>query len=104
VGIELAEAQRSNFDLGDRDALRETVRAAGFRNVLAWYQPMVRDVGSGSAYVETLAQTPRWEAILGEVSSEQGQAFRETLAARVDERLATGRPIQLDALLVVADR
>lgn len=104
VGIELPEAPRSNFDLGERDALREQVRAAGFREVLAWYQPMVRDVGSGSAYVETLAQTPRWQAILGEVSDELEQAFRETLAARVDERLAEGRPIQLDALLVVADR
>lgn len=103
VGIELPEAPRSNFDLGERDALIEQVRAAGFRQALGWYQPMVRDVGSGESYVETLAQTPRWAAILGEVSAEQGQAFRETLRARVDERLAAGKPIQLDALLVVAD-
>ena len=65
---------------------------------------MVRDVGSGSAYVETLAETPRWAGILAEVSPEQEQAFRETLAARVDERLEAGKPIQLDALIVVADR
>ena len=104
VGIELPEAPRSNFDLGERESLREQVRASGFREVLAWYQPMVRDVGSGSAYVETLAQTPRWAGILAGVSAEQDQAFRETLAARVDERLAAGKPIQLDALIAVADR
>lgn len=104
VGIELPEAGRSNFDLGQRDDLLARIEAAGFRDVLAWYQPMVRDVGSGRAFVETLVRTPRWAGILAEVSPELEQAFREALAARVDERLAAGRPIQLDALLVVAER
>jgi SAM-dependent methyltransferase len=104
VGLELPQAGRSNFDLGDRDALVEKVEAAGFRNVLAWYHPMVRDAVDGATYTSLILSTPRWEGYLADAPPEQGAALAVRLAELVDEHLATHEPIALEALIVVADR
>lgn len=104
VGIALPASARSNFHLGDREALRARLAGRGFGRVLSWHQPMTLPVRDGVAFAELTLATPRWQKHLAGVPDEQVDALRRELAALTDAQLAAGTPIMLDALLVVAER
>ncbi|WP_428261475.1 class I SAM-dependent methyltransferase [Haliangium sp.] len=103
VGIEMAPS-RSNFHLGDRQALRAKVLGHGFRRALTWYQAMMYDLPSGAAGAAVVVRNPRWRKLLATQPEERVAAFQAELEARFDELLAAGTPIGLDALMLVADK
>lgn len=103
VGLELPPG-RSNFHLGDRDALRARVAQHGFRRVLAWYQALVPDVIDGDDFAARTLRMPRWQKNLAGQPAERVDALRRELAGLVDRTLAAGTPIGFDALMIVAER
>ncbi|RMG16351.1 MAG: class I SAM-dependent methyltransferase [Planctomycetota bacterium] len=104
VGLTPATKQRSNFYLGERGALRERVARHGFRDVLAWYQPMPVPVPSAEAFARSVLGTPRWERALQDRTHQERESLERTLEELARARLERGLPIQLEALLVVATR
>ncbi len=104
VGIEVPEPPRSNFHLGDRDALRERLAAHGFEQAVAWYHPMINTVCDAAGWAAAVLETPRWRGVLADRAAEEVERLRTELTRRAAETLASGSPIQLDALLVVARR
>lgn len=104
VGLELPAGKRSNFHLGDSEVLRARVLGHGFSRVLAWYSPMIRPIRSGATYADLILATPRWEGYLEESTPELGSAIRASLTRLADEALGAGRPIGLEALIVVAEK
>lgn len=106
VGFALPEVTRSNFDLGDREATSKRLEAAGFTRVVAWYQPLIRDVASGTTYADLVLSTPRWKGYLESANApaEQVTALRDELARLAEERLAAGEGIGLETLVLVAER
>ena len=104
AGIELPASSRSNFHLGDRDALRARIQGHGFAHTLAWYQTMTMPVQGGAHYADIVLRTPRWQKNLDALPAETVTVFRRTLADLAGEHLAAGQPIALDALVVVARR
>lgn len=103
VGIPLPP-RRSNFYLGDREALRERVASHGFDRVLAWYQPMMPGWRDGQSFADITLATPRWQQCVADQPEAKVVALRDEIARMADERLAAGEAIGLDALIVVARR
>lgn len=95
---------RSNFHLGDRDALRARVARHGFEQVVTWYQAMIPDWRDSARFADMSMKTPRWVANLAGQPEDRIESFRRELVRLADERLAAGEPIGLDALVVVARR
>lgn len=104
VGLELPPGKRSNFHLGELEPLRARVAAHGFQRVLAWNTPLIRPLREGAEYAELTLATPRWQGYLEAADPAQGAALRAALTRLADEALAAGRPIGLDALVVLAER
>jgi ubiquinone/menaquinone biosynthesis C-methylase UbiE len=104
VGLELEGPARSNFHLHERDALRERIAGAGFRDLLAWYQPLTLPIRSGAALTERLLRTPRWRQNLAQVDAATQDRLAAEMTRLADEHLAAGQPIALEALVVVARR
>ena len=102
VGVQLDTSKRSNFHLGQRDALMKRVTDAGFTDVLAWYHPMVFPCLNGREFADMVLETPSWRQQTANGPSEKVQAFRDTLTQLADETLQSGSPITLEALMVVA--
>lgn len=100
LGVALPPTGRSNFHLGDREALLERVRGHGFKNPVAWYQPMIQAISSGSEFVAKL--TPRLRLLSESLPAAQRDAWLTRIIELVDHEFANGRPIALEALLVVA--
>jgi hypothetical protein len=103
AGIELPY-KRSNFHLGDREALIERVRCHGLERVIAWHQSIAYNLHSGTAYAELIMRMPRWQDILAGRPAAQALAFATELAELAQERLDAGEPLALDTLAVVARR
>lgn len=102
AGVELPAKGRSNFHLGDRDALRARVAGHGFADVLAWYTFVPSPFPDGRAMAETVVRTPRWRGLVGELDPERREALAAAIARRADAALAEGRPLGLEALVVTA--
>ncbi|GAB4527142.1 MAG: hypothetical protein Tsb0020_44720 [Haliangiales bacterium] len=103
AGIELPHS-RSNFHLGDREALRTRIAGHGFRNVLAWYQAIALDVRDGRHFADINLRTPSWQETLQGQPPERVEIMRDELIRATDECLQVGVPVGLDALMVVAER
>jgi len=103
AGIELPD-KRSNFHLGDREALMERVRSHGFERVLGWHQAITYNLHSGAAYAELIMRMPRWQDVLADRPAAQTVTFATELAELAQERLDAGEPLALDTLVIVARR
>lgn len=101
VGLTLPPG-RSNFHLGERAGLRARAQAHGFSRVLAWYQPAVPDTPDGDSFVEQTLRMPRWQKNLAGKPADLVAALRRELASLVNDLLARGEPIGMEALVVVA--
>lgn len=99
---------RSSFHLGiNQESTRQLFLGAGFSQCLAWYQPTPLNVLDAQVFVRLfvdhmpygrkVAQLIR-ETHGDEVMSE----FERLLTQVVQSELDCGRPLQLDALVVVA--
>ena len=104
VGLRLPEGARSNFHLGDREELRAQIAGHGFERVLTWYSPMIRPFRSGAEYAELILSTPRWESYLAQEPEGARAALAKSLEGLAEGALRAGRPIGLEALVVVAER
>lgn len=104
AGVVLPESKRSNFHLGDREALRARLEGHGFGRVLAWYQAMTLPVRDGAEFADLMLETPRWQKNLAGQPAARLAALRTEMAALADAQLAAGKPIMLEALMVVAER
>ena len=107
VGIELPQS-RSNFHLGgsaeDRAGLRARAQAHGFGRVLSWYQAMVPDTRDGDSFADFTLRMPRWQKNLAGQPADRVTALRRELASLVDDLLARGEPVGMEALVVVAQK
>ncbi|MBL4844661.1 MAG: class I SAM-dependent methyltransferase [Planctomycetes bacterium] len=104
VGLDLPAGKRSNFHLGDREVLRARIADHGFEQVLTWYSPMIRPVLSGTEFAEVTLSTPRWEETLADQPGELRASLSSALERLAEEALGAGRPIGLEALVVIARR
>ena len=103
AGVELPAKARSNFHLGDRDALIARIEGAGFRRVRAWYQAMPLPVHTGVDYAARVLGTPGWQQTLADLGADAAERLREQVVILADEVLAAGRPIGLEGLIAVAE-
>jgi SAM-dependent methyltransferase len=110
VGLTLPQS-RSNFHLGgsgeageDRAGLRARAQAHGFGRVLSWYQAMVPDTRDGDSFADFTLRMPRWQKNLAGQPADRVMAMRRELASLVDDLLARGEPIGMEALMVVAQK
>lgn len=101
VGLTLPQS-RSNFHLGERAALRARAQAHGFGRVLAWYQLAVPDTRDGESFTDLTLRMPRWQKNLAGQPAPLVAAMRRELASLVDDLLARGEPVGMEALVVVA--
>lgn len=116
VGLALPQS-RSNFHLGgsaeaggaggadgDRAGLRARAQAHGFGRVLSWYQAMVPDTRDGDSFADFTLRMPRWRKNLAGQPADLVMAWRRELASLVDDLLARGEPVGMEALVVVAQK
>jgi SAM-dependent methyltransferase len=104
AGLTIEPSPRSNFHLGDRDALRETVAGHGFANVIAWYQPMIPAIAEAADQVDMILSTPGWALALKDQDEALCAAVRAEMIAGFEEVRARGEHAGLDALVVLARR
>jgi len=104
AGLELPPVERSNFHLGDRDALLNRVRAAGLEPLRAWYQPAHLPVADGADFADAVFANPTWRGLAGRLDPALVQRARQELTRLADAHLATHSPIGLEGLLVVAEK
>jgi ubiquinone/menaquinone biosynthesis C-methylase UbiE len=104
AGLTLEPPARSNFHLGNRDALREQIIGHGFEHVLAWYQPMIPAHANATDHVDMILSLPGWSLTLQDKPDELRAAVRKEMITDFEQVHARGEPIQLDALVVLARR
>ncbi|MCA8925708.1 MAG: class I SAM-dependent methyltransferase [Planctomycetes bacterium] len=104
AGVELPPVKRSNFHLGEREALLARVRAAGLTPLRAWYQPASLPVKDGADFAQAVFSNPTWRGMAARLEPEVLRRAQAELARLADEHLATCAPIALEGLLVVAER
>jgi len=95
--------QRSPFHLGqDKEALRNRVMDAGFSKCIAFYQANPTPLLDPSAITDTFLAPPT----IAQAFSHLPDATKVELRAKLDEfaanELQSGKPMQMEALIVVA--
>ncbi len=103
LGVALPPTPRTNFHLGEREALRARVAAAGFDRVIAWYHPMLAELHDPARWAAAVLEGPRWRELLADRPEDAARLARR-LTELGEGTLARGEPLALDALLVVARR
>jgi len=103
LGIHLpSPSVRSPFHLGDIDALRKRFTDAGFTNVVAWYQQCPIPTYSGDEFVARTFKFPQFAEITANLAASDAQKLKERVKEKAEAIFASGKPLELEMLIVVA--
>lgn len=96
-------SNRSAFHLNDIEAFKNMVHEAGFSKCIAWYQGEASGFKSGKEYFDNcLNGMPELQQFFGNLKEDQQKEFAQEITSEADKHLEAGRPIQVEALIVVA--
>jgi len=96
--------QRDNFHLGQDDRkLRERVRSAGFDGaIVLFHAPAIAEAASAEEWMGKVFLGPSATRLLAGLAAEQREKLRATVLAKAKARLAEGKAICLDSIVIIA--
>jgi len=95
---------RSNFHLGQDDiALHKRVKAAGYRQVTIFHQPVVMELLSAEAFTKYLFHVSyRYTELIKNLDENQRKKLTETLIHECQQILDSGEVLGFEAVVIIA--